>query len=65
MTTGGDTFLVSQEVVHDEETGYEDLNGSAIGNMYTRHEGAASIIKESVNTICERVEISENIQIMI
>jgi hypothetical protein len=27
--------------------------------MYTRHEGAASIIKESVDTIRERVKISE------
>lgn len=59
-TTGGDTSLVSQEVVHDEETGYEDVKGSAIGNMYTRHEGAASIIKESVDTIRERVKISED-----
>lgn len=59
-TTGGDISLVSQEVVHEEEAGYEDVKGSAIGNMYTRHEGAASIIKESVDTIRDRVKISEN-----
>jgi hypothetical protein len=59
-TTGGDTPLVSQEVVHVVATGYEDVKGSAIGNMYTRHEGVASIIKESVDTIRERVKISEN-----
>lgn len=59
-TTGGDTSIVSQEVVHDEEAAYEDMKGSAIENMYIRHEGAASIIKESVDTIRERVKISEN-----
>lgn len=42
------------------ETGYEDVKGLAIGNMYTRHEGVASIIKESVDTIRERLKISVN-----
>jgi hypothetical protein len=43
------------------ETGYEDVKGSAIGNMYTRHEGVASIIKESIDTIRERVKTNNNI----
>lgn len=59
-TIDGDTSLISQEVVYDEKTGYEDVKRSAIGNMYTRDEEAASIIKDSVDTIRERVKICED-----
>lgn len=44
----------------EEQPVYEDLKSSAIGNMYSRHEGAATIIRDSVETIRENVKVSEN-----
>lgn len=43
-----------------EEPIYEDAKSSAIGSMYYRHEGAATIIRNSVETIRENVNVSEN-----
>lgn len=39
---------------------YEDVKSSAIGSMYARHKDAASIIKESVDTIRKNTKVSEN-----
>lgn len=39
---------------------YENVKRSAIESMYARHEGAATIIRDSVDTICENVKVSEN-----
>lgn len=38
---------------------YEDVKSSAIGKMYFRHEGAASVMRDSVKVIRENVKVSE------
>lgn len=55
-----DISLTKSEISQDDEPGYEEVKSSAIGDMYARHEGAACIIKESVNAIRENVIISED-----
>lgn len=57
---GNDTSLANSEVFQDDEPRYEEVKSSSIGDMYARHEGAASIIKESVDSIRENVKISED-----
>ncbi|WP_029502391.1 hypothetical protein [Lachnoclostridium phytofermentans] len=44
--------------IHDDP-GYEDVKSSAIGSMYSRHEGAATIMSDSVEAILENVKISK------
>lgn len=49
---------LAEVVSAQEETKYDDVKSSAIGNMYSRHEEAATIIKDSVDTIRENVKVS-------
>lgn len=55
-----DISLAKSEFSQDDEPRYEEVKNSAIGDMYARHEDAASIIKESVDAIRENVIISED-----
>lgn len=41
-----------------EEPIYEDIKSSTIGSMYSRHEDAATIMRDSVETIRENVKVS-------
>ena len=43
-----------------EEPIYEDIKSSAIGSMYSRHEDAATIMRDSVEAIRENVKVSAN-----
>lgn len=52
----------SPENASTQETSiYEDNKSSAIGSMYSRHENAATIMKDSVEAICENVKVSTDI----
>lgn len=51
---------LAKVVLNQEEPVYEDVISSANGNMYTRYEGAATIIRDSVEAIRENVKVSEN-----
>lgn len=44
-----------------EEPIYENIKSSAIGSMYSRHEDAANIMRDSVEAIHENVKVSANI----
>lgn len=44
-----------------EEPEYKEAKRSAIGNLYSRHEGAATTIRDVVEIIRGNVKISENI----
>lgn len=57
-TIGEDT-LTKVTVAQNEPT-YEEVKSSVVGNMYSRHEGAATIMRDSVETIRENVRISED-----
>ena len=46
-------------IVAQEEPVYEDVKSSAIGSMYSRHEGAATVMKDSVDAIRENIKVSE------
>lgn len=50
--------IINRNDTHDENNGFEDVKASAVGTMYTRHKEASNIIKESVDIICSRSEIS-------
>lgn len=54
-----DAPLTRAELTREEPV-YENAKKSAIGSMYSRHEGAAAIMRDSVETIHENVKISEN-----
>ncbi len=41
-----------------EEPIYENIKSSVIGNMYSRHEDAATVMKDSVQAIRENVKVS-------
>lgn len=51
---------INQNDTHVEKFGFEDVKASAIGNIYTRHEEASNIMKEAVDIICSRTDISED-----
>lgn len=51
---------INKNDIHVENAGLEDVKASAVRNMYTRHEEASKIMKESVDIICSRTEISED-----
>lgn len=55
-----DDATLATVVPNQEEPVYEDVKSSAIGNMYSRQEGAATIIRNSVEAIRENVKVSEN-----
>lgn len=44
----------------EDDPAYEEVKSSAIGKMYSRHEGAATIMRDSVETIRENVKVSES-----
>lgn len=52
--------IINQYDTHTENTEFEDVKGSAVETMYTRHEEASNIMKEAVDIICSRSEISED-----
>lgn len=59
QSTVMDTTLTRAELTKEEPV-YEDAKNTAIGSMYSRHEGAAASMRESVETIRENVKVSEN-----
>ena len=46
-------------IVQDEPV-YEDVKSSAIGSMYSRHEGVANVMSDSVDAIRENIKVSED-----
>lgn len=52
--------IINQNDTYAENTGFEDVKASAVGTIYTRHEEASNIMKEAVDIICSRSEISED-----
>lgn len=47
-------------IITQDEPMYEDVKSSAIGSMYSRHEGAATVMSDSVDAIRENIKISED-----
>lgn len=47
-------------IIAQDEPVYEDVKSSAIGSMYSRHEGAATIMHDSVDAIRENIKVSES-----
>lgn len=47
-------------IIAQDEPVYEDVKSSAIGSMYSRHEGAATIMSDSVDAIRENIKVSED-----
>lgn len=58
---GEDTLTEVTVAVAQNEPTYEEVKSSVVGNMYSRHEGAATIMSDSVETIRENVRISEDV----
>lgn len=52
--------IINQNDIHSERDEFEDVKASTIGSMSARHEEAASIMKDAVDIICKRSEISED-----
>lgn len=50
--------IIYRNDAHGENAGFEDVKASAVGTMYTRHEEASNIMKEAVDIISSRSEIS-------
>lgn len=46
--------------IAQDEPMYEDVKSSAIGSMYSRHEGAATIMRDSVDAIREYIKVSDH-----
>ena len=51
---------INQNDIHVENAVFEDVKSLAVRNLYARHEEASKIMKESVDIICSRTEISED-----
>lgn len=51
---------INQNDIHVVNTNFENIKASTIENIHTRHEEASNIIKESVDIISSRAEISED-----
>ena len=47
-------------IIAQDEPVYENVKSSAIGSMYSRHEGAATVMRDSVDAIRENIKVSEN-----
>lgn len=60
-TIADSTSLAEKPVVHDNEAGLDEVKASAVGNMYRRHEDAVGIMKESVDSVLENVQIPEGL----
>lgn len=52
--------IINQNDTYADSAGFEDVKASAVGTIYTRHEEASNIMKEAVDIICSRSEISED-----
>lgn len=46
-------------IIAQDKPVYEDVKSSAIGSMYSRHGGAATIMSDSVGAIRENIKVSE------
>lgn len=46
-------------IIAQDEPVYEDVKSSVIGSMYSRHEGAATVMKDSVDAIRENIKVPE------
>lgn len=53
-----DEYLTDVTIAQDKPM-YENVKSSAIGSMYSRHEGAATIMSDSVDAIRENIKVSE------
>lgn len=53
-----DESLTAVTIAQDKPM-YENVKSSAIGSMYSRHEGAATIMSDSVDAIRENIKVSE------
>ena len=53
-----DESLTDVTIAQDKPM-YENVKSSAIGSMYSRHEGAATIMSDSVDAIRENIKVSE------
>ena len=47
-------------IIAQDEPVYEDVKSSAIGSMYSRHEGAAHVMSDSVDAIRKNFKVSED-----
>lgn len=45
---------------NQENEKYKNMKGSAIGNIYSRHEDAATLMKESIEVIHENINVTDN-----
>lgn len=50
----------TEVTITKDEHVYEDVKNSTIGSMYSRHEGAAAIMSDSVEKIRENINVSES-----
>ncbi len=47
-------------IIIPDEPVYEDVKTSAIGSMYSKHDGAATIMSDSCDAIRENIKVSKN-----
>ncbi len=50
----------TEVTITQDEPVYEDVKRFAIGSMYSRHEGAATIMRNSVEANRENIKVSES-----
>lgn len=50
----------SDVIIAPDEPVYEDVKVSSIGSIYSRHEGAATIMHDTVDAISENIKVSES-----
>lgn len=53
-------LITNPKDVEVENTEFEDVKGSVVENIYSRHKEASNIMKKSFDIICSRTEISED-----
>lgn len=46
-------------ILAQDETAYEDTKSSAVSSIYSRHEGAANIMRDSVDAIRKNIKVPE------
>ena len=51
---------INQNDTYVENSEFEDVKASAMTNMYKRHKEASKIMKESIDMICSKTEVSED-----
>lgn len=52
--------LINQNDIHNDSVVLDNVKSSTINTMFTRHEVASKIMKDAVEIICKRSEISED-----